>query len=122
MNAIFFKRGLFFFSIALLPACSATIPAKNTDTGFVKSKRISGPNPYYPFDAFKNAESANLVLKVNVDRDGNPHNCRITHSSNSRFDASALQFCQRSGFRAATMNGVPVEDVDRDFPVNYSMD
>lgn len=122
MNTSAIKTGCVVLGGILISACSPSSQVSATGTGLVKSERVSGPNPYYPIEAFKNGESAKVLLKVDVDRDGHPHNCRVDHSSNEHFDASALQFCQRSEFRAATMNGAPVDDIGRDFPVDYSSD
>ncbi|GBQ14762.1 energy transducer TonB [Swaminathania salitolerans] len=122
MNAFFAKRGYVVLGCVLISACSPSPQVSAAGAGFTKSERVSGPNPYYPFEALKNGESAKVMLKVDVDRSGHPHNCRVDHSSNVHFNASALQFCQKSEFKAATMNGAAVEDVGRDFPVNYSSD
>lgn len=122
MTAVIMRRGCLVLCSVLISACSPSPQGSAAKAGFTKSERVSGPNPYYPIEAFKKGESADVMLKVDVDRSGHPHNCRVDHSSNVHFNASALQFCLKSEFKAASMNGAAVEDIGRDFPVKYSSD
>ncbi|MGH2830980.1 MAG: TonB family protein, partial [Actinomycetota bacterium] len=88
----------------------------------VKPRRIAGPPPRYPPHLQQSGIEGVVMLQAVLDTVGRaePGSVRIVSSTNSGFNASAIESVNRSEFQPARLNGIAVR-VMIQIPVSYTM-
>lgn len=83
---------------------------------------ISRPAPRYPSDALRNGESGTVLVRIEVDADGEPTSVSVAARSGSRsLDRAAVQAAKRWRFRPAQQNGRAVAGAV-EVPIAFALD
>ncbi len=99
----------------------STQPAAGLAPGSVPVA-ISRPAPRYPSDALRNGESGTVLVRIEVDADGEPTAVSVVERSGSRsLDRAAVQAAKRWRFRPAQQNGRAVAGAV-EMPIVFALD
>lgn len=97
----------------------ATLPAEPFDHRIIDGDRFQPANsgylplfmapPKYPVSAIQRGLCGWVELKFDIGKTGETRNARVTASSSSVFEKSALQAALKYKYRPQTLNGTPVD-------------
>ena len=85
-----------------------------------EAKKIKNPEPYYPFELVENNISGSVDIVFDIDKSGNPINCKAASFTNRGFIKSALDYCARQKYSPKLVKGIPEVDHARTEKVRYS--
>lgn len=78
--------------------------------------------PVYPHEMVKKNLEAVVMVKTDVNTEGRTTDCHVVSSTNTDFNASALDYCRKARYTPATKNGVPVVEYGKTLTVRYRLD
>lgn len=82
---------------------------------------VRSPAPRYPRDAQRRGQSGTVLLRVHVDRNGEPSGVDLVQSSGSRsLDRAAVDAVRRWRFDPAIANGQPIDGVVQ-VPITFNL-
>ena len=77
--------------------------------------------PVYPEEMIKKNTMGHVEIVSDINTTGHNINCRVIFSTNSEFNKSALEYCQRARYSPALKGGVPVVERDHHITINFKL-
>lgn len=106
----------------IAPATPIAAPAAPTSIADRSMPQpVRSPAPRYPRDAQRRGQSGTVLLRVHVDRTGEPSSVDLVQSSGSRsLDRAAVDAVRRWRFDPAIRNGQPTDGVVQ-IPITFNL-
>ena len=106
------------------PATRERTPAERTAPAPADrdARAVTQPAPEYPAAALRSGEEGTVIVRVDVDANGNPTNVDVAQSSRSRdLDRAALSAVRKWTFQPAMQDGKAVASTVQ-VPVDFKVD